>query len=115
MVFRRRRPRLLTCSFCGLDQSQVTKLIAGPAVHICGDCVELCNRIIAANGTPEAFPAGDGVEAQLALLRSTGATVDALSELLHERVAALRGRDVPWQRIADALGMSRQAAWERFR
>jgi hypothetical protein len=35
----------LTCSFCSKDQSQVAKLVAGPGVYICNDCVELCNQI----------------------------------------------------------------------
>ena len=37
----------LSCSFCGKDQSRVRKLIAGPTVYICDECVELCNDIIA--------------------------------------------------------------------
>jgi ATP-dependent Clp protease ATP-binding subunit ClpX len=36
----------LRCSFCGKTQSQVKKLIAGPGVYICNECVELCNEII---------------------------------------------------------------------
>jgi ATP-dependent Clp protease ATP-binding subunit ClpX len=37
---------LLKCSFCGKSQKQVKKLIAGPAVYICDECIELCNEII---------------------------------------------------------------------
>lgn len=37
----------LTCSFCGKCQEEVKKLIAGPAVYICDECIELCNDIIA--------------------------------------------------------------------
>ena len=37
---------LLKCSFCGKTQKQVKKLIAGPGVYICDDCIELCNEII---------------------------------------------------------------------
>jgi len=37
----------LTCSFCGKSQDEVKKLIAGPAVYICDECIELCNDIIA--------------------------------------------------------------------
>ncbi len=39
-------PELLTCSFCGKNQKQVKKLIAGPGVYICDECIELCNEII---------------------------------------------------------------------
>lgn len=37
---------LLKCSFCGKSQKQVQKLIAGPGVYICNECIELCNEII---------------------------------------------------------------------
>jgi ATP-dependent Clp protease ATP-binding subunit ClpX len=37
---------LLKCSFCGKSQKQVKKLIAGPSVYICDECIELCNEII---------------------------------------------------------------------
>jgi ATP-dependent Clp protease ATP-binding subunit ClpX len=36
----------LSCSFCGKSQKEVRKLIAGPSVYICDECVELCNEII---------------------------------------------------------------------
>ena len=38
--------KLLYCSFCGKNQHEVRKLIAGPSVFICDECVELCNDII---------------------------------------------------------------------
>lgn len=38
--------RLLYCSFCGKSQDEVKKLIAGPSVYICNECVDLCNNII---------------------------------------------------------------------
>ena len=42
----RREEKLLTCSFCGKTQDQVRKLIAGPEVYICDDCVQICRDII---------------------------------------------------------------------
>ena len=36
----------LNCSFCGKVQDEVKKLIAGPSVYICNECVDLCNDII---------------------------------------------------------------------
>src|SRR3712207_8568699 len=36
----------LLCSFCGKGQRQVKKLIAGPGVYICDECIDLCNEII---------------------------------------------------------------------
>lgn len=50
----------LKCSFCGKGQEEVKKLIAGPTVYICNECIELCNEIIAdemyAEPNPEALP-----------------------------------------------------------
>src|ERR1044072_6286783 len=40
--------KLLYCSFCGKSQHEVRKLIAGPSVFICDECIELCNDIIRA-------------------------------------------------------------------
>jgi ATP-dependent Clp protease ATP-binding subunit ClpX len=37
----------LSCSFCGKGQREVRKLIAGPTVYICDECIRLCNDIIA--------------------------------------------------------------------
>ena len=37
---------LVKCSFCGKSQKQVKKLIAGPGVYICDECIDLCNEII---------------------------------------------------------------------
>jgi ATP-dependent Clp protease ATP-binding subunit ClpX len=37
---------LLKCSFCGKSEQEVNKLVAGPGVYICDECVELCNQVI---------------------------------------------------------------------
>jgi ATP-dependent Clp protease ATP-binding subunit ClpX len=42
--------KLLYCSFCGKSQQEVKKLIAGPSVFICDECIELCNDIILRGG-----------------------------------------------------------------
>ncbi len=47
--------KLLYCSFCGKSQDEVRKLIAGPTVYVCDECVELCNDIIR-----EELEGGDG-------------------------------------------------------
>lgn len=51
---------LLRCSFCGKSQNEVKKLIAGPGVYICDECIELCNDIIAEERERE-----DNAKAQL--------------------------------------------------
>lgn len=40
------KTKLLLCSFCGKNQHDVQKLIAGPSVFICDECIELCNEVI---------------------------------------------------------------------
>jgi ATP-dependent Clp protease ATP-binding subunit ClpX len=47
----------LACSFCGKSQREVKKLIAGPTVYICDECIELCNDIIAEEYTEVEQPA----------------------------------------------------------
>lgn len=50
----------LTCSFCGKAQEEVKKLIAGPAVYICDECIELCKDIIAEETQLEDAAVTDG-------------------------------------------------------
>ncbi|MHB1946797.1 MAG: ATP-dependent Clp protease ATP-binding subunit ClpX [Gammaproteobacteria bacterium] len=55
------KDRVLHCSFCGKSQHEVRKLIAGPSVYVCDECVALCNEIInedpqIAQATTEALP-----------------------------------------------------------
>lgn len=51
--------KTLHCSFCGRTQHEVRKLIAGPTVFICDECVDLCNDIVAESGGRE-FPSTYG-------------------------------------------------------
>jgi ATP-dependent Clp protease ATP-binding subunit ClpX len=55
--------KLLYCSFCGKSQHEVRKLIAGPSVFICDECIELCNDIIREESQGE--PSGKGVRSDL--------------------------------------------------
>jgi ATP-dependent Clp protease ATP-binding subunit ClpX len=106
---------LLRCSFCRRDEREVEKLIAGPGVHICDACVALCNRILAGKPTP-GFLGWDSLSDH-ALLEALGPSteaVDRLREVLQQQIDILRRRDVSWAAIGEALGISRQAAWERF-
>ena len=52
--------RLLYCSFCGKSQHEVRKLIAGPSVFICDECVDLCNDIIKEEIQEKSVSGGDG-------------------------------------------------------
>lgn len=54
----------LSCSFCGASQDEVRKLIAGPGVYICDQCIDLCNDIIL-EGTDENSPQTTGGQPEL--------------------------------------------------
>ncbi len=41
-----RPEEILSCSFCGKSQNDVRKLIAGPGVYVCNECIDICNEII---------------------------------------------------------------------
>jgi hypothetical protein len=47
-----RTHRGLVCSFCGKHQDHVQRLIAGPGVYICDECIRLCNEILAEEPPP---------------------------------------------------------------
>ena len=53
--------KLLYCSFCGKSQHEVKKLIAGPSVFICDECVELCMDIIREETKGNSLKSTDGV------------------------------------------------------
>src|SRR4026207_595793 len=50
----RRTDDTLRCSFCGKSQNEVKKLIAGPTVYICNECIDICNEIITDDANQEA-------------------------------------------------------------
>ena len=105
------------CSFCGKAQVDVAKLIAGPGVFICDECVGLCDGILAGRPVPDHSgfkPLERPTEELLELLPSANFATDSSRNLLQALVDALRKRKVSWAAIAEKLGVSRQAAWERF-
>ena len=109
------RPVTLCCSFCIKDKDAVAKLVAGPGVYICNECVDLCNHILAEEpaskfGSWDELP-DDELLASLARIQAVISQVDAA---VHDHVAILRGRGISWTRIGEAFGVSKQAAWERF-
>ncbi|GIF19994.1 ATP-dependent Clp protease ATP-binding subunit ClpX [Actinoplanes tereljensis] len=112
----------LCCSFCAKPSSAVEKVIAGPGVYICNECVELCNEVLRSeHGEPS--DAGAGLSAwesgmtdeqileRLPRVAAAGAQTEASLQRL---VTNLRERKVTWARIGAALGIARQSAWERF-
>jgi len=103
------------CSFCLKDKDSVAKLVAGLGVYICNECVELSSLIIAEDPAPRVGgwdeQPDDALLANLGRLQAVVSQVDAA---LHNHVGMLRDRGVSWTRVGEALGVSKQAAWERF-
>jgi hypothetical protein len=109
------KPRTLRCSFCGKSERDVAKLIAGgKGGHICDVCIGVCNTILEA--LPRTFAGWDKLSdgQLLESLKPASATLDATRAVLQAQVEELRRRNVSWDAIGKALGVSRQAAWERF-
>ena len=105
----------MRCSFCGKSKDEVDKLIAGPGVFICNDCVGLCDRILADQPIPS-FPSladksDDEILAEMVRFDQSRSQVE---QAVDNHVKALRDRGVTWARIGEAFGISRQSAWERF-
>jgi ClpX C4-type zinc finger len=103
------------CSFCTKDKDAVAKLIAGPGVYICNECVGLCDLILAEEPAAAFSSWNEQPDDQMLVsLAKIQAAVSQADAAVHDHVAVLRGRGISWTRIGEALGVSKQAAWERF-
>lgn len=108
------------CSFCRKSQVEVAMLIAGPGVHICSECVALCETVVAENkgkplGPPEKlFQDYHPTEALLKRLNAHNDAFAFIERAMQDIIDILRERAVTWAQIGEALGVSRQAAWKRF-
>jgi ATP-dependent Clp protease ATP-binding subunit ClpX len=110
-------PNALHCSFCGKSQRAVAKLVAGPFVFICDECVEMCNDVIADRPIADKGykkPLERSTEELLLLMGSVNFAADASRDFLQQVVDTLRSREVSWADVGAHLGVSRQSAWERF-
>ena len=111
----------VTCSFCTKPSSAVAKVIAGPGVYICNECIQLCNDILdqeqQASSPGTQLPAREEAmtdEEILDLLPRIASVSEQTDASLQRLVTVLRGRGVTWARIGAALQITRQSAWERF-
>ncbi len=119
MVPTTERTAVAACSFCMKPNTDVVRLVAGPGVYICDGCVVLCQQVIEASAGSPGFPPAhweqtadlDAVLAHLPLVARAGAQVE---ETLVRWVRRGRELGATWARIGEALGMTRQSAWERF-
>jgi hypothetical protein len=126
-------PEALCCSFCTKSQLDVAKLVAGPGVFICNECIDLCDQIIAEEAKRKDGSADDGARSTqpdapppmraweglsdddllAEMVRAHGAHQN-VERTVRRHVTALKERGVSWARIGESLGMTRQSAWERF-
>src|SRR5262249_48553858 len=106
--------RSLRCSFCRKSDKEVEKLLGGPKVYICDACVGVCNKILEA--TPQKFAGWEAIpDTKFWGSRApSNAALEGVRSVLQAQVDTLRTREVSWAEIGKALGISRQAAWERF-
>ena len=112
----------VNCSFCAKPSSAVAKMIAGPGVFICNECINLCQDILLEelhSSSPPAtrLPAREEAmtdEEILDLLPRIASVSAQTDASLQRLVTVLRGRRVTWARIGAALQVTRQSAWERF-
>jgi hypothetical protein len=106
----------LYCSFCHKPHTKVAKLVSGPGVYICDACISLAAHQAKAPHDGKGFTGWDkhGHEELLGMLKPSVATLDAVRDDLQTKIDSLRRREVSWAAIGEALGISRQAAWERF-
>ena len=112
----------LRCSFCAKASSDVEKVIAGPGVYICNECVGLCNEVLRAeqqephkpDARPTAWEETMTDEQILDQLPRVAAVATQTEASLQRLVTILRKRNVTWARIGTALHITRQSAWERF-
>ena len=108
----------IVCSFCIKPTGDVQKMIAGPGVYICNECVDLCVQIISSEQESKPIPpsweqrlSDEDLLAMLPKISATGLQVD---RQLDKFVRHARSRGITWTRIGTALGTTRQSAWERF-
>jgi hypothetical protein len=106
------------CSFCLKPSHKVAKMVAGPGVYICNECVVLCTQVIL---NPPSAPFGLTtweeeltIEAVLASLPQLAAVGTQAENNLSRFVKKAKELGATWADVGTSLGMTRQSAWERF-
>jgi hypothetical protein len=108
------------CSFCGepWGPEPDRRFAGGFGAQICVPCIRRCSEIFESEESYRRArrPAWDEMsdEELLETLPRILATSDQVDEFLRDWVGLIRDRGISWQHVGLALGVSRQAAWERF-
>src|SRR5487761_1205296 len=114
-ITRSRGFRSQICSFCAKSRSEVDRLIVGPGVYICNECIGMCDAGIAGRPLPGTIPdwAQMPTEELTARMVRVAQARDQVDDFVGFAVRQLRERGVTWAEIGAALGVTRQAAWDR--
>lgn len=98
-------PTPAACSFCNRAAPEVTIVLTGALAQICAECCALSMS-----------RTWDDLDEDSLLDELKGAenTIESARATRHDQVIELRRRGVSWDKIGRAMGISRQAAWERF-
>ena len=116
----REKDVIACCSFCLKPNTEVKALVAGPAVFVCDGCVDLCCQIIRelpeGRAEPRLLPweLTASLDAALANLPNVARAQAQVEESLLGWVRRARTLGANWAQSGDALGITRQSAWERF-
>jgi hypothetical protein len=108
---------LISCSFCSKTNKMVKKLIAGPGVYICDDCIRLCNEILVGEGVEnEPAPSLDDspIERLLSILGEMANTTRSMEANLTRWAKRLHARGASVNAIARAVGVPDDQARQRF-
>jgi ATP-dependent Clp protease ATP-binding subunit ClpX len=107
------------CSFCGVAGGPETQLIGGLGAQICFQCIDAFHAAVhdeeqvAAARRASPWDAMSDAE-MLATLPLILASAEQNTQFAQEWVGLVRARGISWAEVGRALGVSRQAAWERF-
>ena len=107
------------CSFCGKSNTDVDKLVAGPGVQICNECLDLAQEIVEEHRDEPRelrLPIWESWSDRQMLdhIPRMAVVAQQVETDLRSWVRELRRRGVTWSKIGEALGITRQSAWERF-
>lgn len=113
---------IASCSFCGKPSTAVQRLVAGPGVYICNECVELCATVVAnaARSTAEESARrrsqfhDRSTEDILAMLPALVHSADRVESELAGWISRLRAQGTDWRTIAGAVGLTIEDTRLRF-
>jgi hypothetical protein len=106
------------CSFCGLVGTSETRFAGGLGAMMCADCLGFYHATFESEEASEAIsrpPWNDMNDTELlSKLPLIAASAEQVNQFMGDWIELIRERKLSWAAIGEAMGVSRQAAWERF-